>query len=241
MKKSNSKSISQSVQTVFCFFDETGLLNSPRDKFFGVGMIKISKPEELYLEMKYLRDRLKFYDELKWHDIYRKNTPIMNQFIDLFFNYGKARFSCYIFKKTDLDLKKHFNSDLYRAYQSFACMQVCSNLSKNESAVLLMDDLNTPRNLKFEQNIKKKINNKFNRNAAYGVCRAYSKGVELIQLTDLFLGAVCYDFKLAEKLISGPGIHKKVVLDHMRKKSNIKSFVCDVRTKNVDIWIFKTK
>ena len=101
----------QIINPVFCFFDETGLLNSPRDKYFGVGMIKIKKPEELYLKMKSLRDKLGFYDELKWHDIYTKNAPVMNQFLDLFFDYDKATFSSYIFYKSDLNLKKHFKSE----------------------------------------------------------------------------------------------------------------------------------
>jgi len=67
-------------------------------------------------------------------------------------------------------------------------MQVCSNLSDNECAILIMDDLSTPRDFIFEQNVRSKINKSMGRNAAYGVCRMYSKGVELIQLTDIMLG-----------------------------------------------------
>lgn len=227
------------AQTTFCFFDETGLLNSPRDKYFGVGMIKIQKPEELYSKMKSLRDRLKYYDELKWHDIYTKNAPIMNQFIDLFFEYNKARFSCYVFQKSDLDLKKHFDGNLYSAYVSLASMQICSNLPKSESAILIMDDMNTPNGFAFEKKIKSRINKKLGRNAAYGACRLYSKGVELIQLTDLFLGAICYDYKIKNGLITGPGLAKKSVLEHIKQKSGIKDFTVDVRTSNLDIWKFK--
>lgn len=232
---------SPDYQTVFCFFDETGLLNSPRDKFFGVGMIKIHKPEELYLQMKHLRDKSQFYDELKWSNIYTRNVPEINKFIDLFFEYGKAQFSCYIFPKNELDLKKHFSGNLYLAYQAFAAMEVCANLNRNESAILLMDDLSTPQHIKFEQNIRKKINanNKFKRNAAYGVCRVYSKGVELIQLTDILLGAVCYDFKRTAGLISGPGLAKSSVLAHLLKRAKVKSLAQDVKTKNMDVWVFK--
>lgn len=236
-----AKSNTTDIQTTFCFFDETGLLNSPRDRFFGVGMIKIQHPEDLYLKMKELRDKLKFYDELKWSEIYTRNAPVMNQFIDLFFNYGEAQFSCYIFKKNDIDLNKHFKGNLYDAYQAFASMEVCANLNKNESAILIMDDLSTPISITFERNIKKRINTKFQRNAAYGVVRMYSKGVELIQLTDLLLGAVCYDFKRDAGLIPGPGVAKSSVLDHLKKKSKIKSLATDVNKNNINVWVFKVK
>lgn len=224
--------------TQFCFFDETGLLNSPRDKFFGVGMIKIHMPENVYLKMKKLRDQIGFYDEIKWSGIYTKNAPVMNQFIDLFFDYGKARFSCYIFKKTDLEIRKYFHGDLYSAYESLATMQVCANLSTNESAVLIMDDLSTPSD-KFEQNIKRKINSQSKRNAAYGVIRTYSKGTELIQMADLLLGAVCYDFKRSAGLIPGPGLAKSSVLEHLLQKVNVPTFTSDINSASFRVWTFK--
>ena len=212
----------------FCFFDETGLLNSPRDKFFGVAMIKIQNPEELYEDMKILRDKLHFYDEIKWNSIYTKNAPVMKQFIDLFFNHKKAKFSCYIFKKIDLDLQKHFGGNLYAAYQSFACMQVCANLRRTDSAILIMDDLSIPKNMPFESNIKRKINqnSKFTNKPALGVIRAYSKGVEIIQLTDLILGAVSYEFKLNAGLIPGPGAAKKDVPSSARIPQNSPFWPC---------------
>lgn len=236
------KDTSQPItQTVFCFFDETGLLNSSRDKFFGVGMIKIQKPEELYLKIKHLRDELAFYDELKWHDIYTKNAPIMNKFVDLFFEYGKAKFSCYIFQKSDLDLKQHFDGNLYSAYLGLANMQICSNLNANESAVLIMDDLSTPRDFVFESKLKQKINRKLERNAAYGVCRFYSKGVELIQLTDIMLGAVSYDYKIKNGLITGPGVAKRSVLDHFKSRSGLSDLTNDVNSTLLNLWKFKPR
>ncbi len=226
----------------FCFFDETGLLNSPRDKFFGVAMIKVQKPEELFEAIKQLRDELSFYDEIKWSKIYNKNAPVINKFVDLFFTYDKAKFSCYIFKKSDLDLKEHFNGNLYSAYTSFAAMQVCANLGRKESAMLIMDDLSVPKGTQFEALVKRKINRnqKFEHNPALGVIRAYSKGVEMIQLADLLLGAVAYEFKLNAGLIPGPGDAKKSVLSNVIKKARVKSLASDVKTSNLDVWVFKT-
>lgn len=232
------KLVSSNPVTQFCFFDETGLLNSRRDKFFGVGMIKIHMPENLYLKMKKLRDSLRFYDEIKWNGIYTKNAPVMIDFIDLFFEYGRARFSCYIFKKSDLEIKKHFGGNLYSAYESLATMQVCANLNKDESAILIMDDLSTPSD-KFEQNIKRKVNSQLQRNAAYGVMRVYSKGSELIQLADLMLGAVCYDFKRNADLIPGPGLAKTSVLEYLMQRVGVETFTNDYSSATFRVWTFK--
>lgn len=226
--------------TTFCFFDETGLLNSPRDKFFAVGMVKINKPEELYLPIKQLRDKFHMYDEIKWSNVQKRDLPFYKALIQLFTDHRTAKFSCYIFKKRELDLKEHFNGDLFVAYQSFAVMQVCANLTKAESAILVMDDLNTGE-LVLEQNIKRKINRKFDRNAVYGVCRLYSKGVELIQLNDLILGAIAYGLKVENGLIPDPGKAKLELLAHIKKAAGIKNTQDDLASSKVNIWHFKTK
>lgn len=227
--------------TVFCFFDETGLLNSSRDKFFAVGMIKITKPETLYLPIKALRDKYHMYDEIKWSNVSRRDADFYSELLALFMKHPNARFSCYIFRKTDLDLKKHFDGDLYRAYQSFAVMQICSNLRQTESAVIMMDDLSTPSNINLEQNIKTKVNKKKERRAVHGVCRVYSSGMELIQLNDLILGAIVYGLKIDNKLISDPGKAKLELLEKITKISKIKKFDKDHQNDKFDIWHFKPK
>lgn len=204
-------------------------------------MIKIDKPEELYLEIKRLRDKEQFYDEIKWSRIYNKNVKVYQKMLELFFDHATAKFSCYVFPKTEIDLKRHFNKDLYAAYQAFAAMQVQANLGKEESVILLMDDMNTPTSVKLEANIKRKVNTKFNRNAVYGVCRVYSKGVELIQLADLLLGAVAYDFKIKYKALNDPGKAKSSVLNHVKRLSGIKDFTVDPATRKMNVWTFKAK
>ncbi len=104
-----------------------------------------------------------------------------------------------------------------------------------------MDDISTPPTVNLEANIKRRVNSKLNRSAVYGVCRMYSKGVELIQLADLLLGAVAYDFKLKNKLIPGPGLAKRAVLKHLKELSGIHDFTSDQATKKMNVWTFKSK
>jgi len=238
--KGGSKNL-QKLKTSFSFFDETGLLRSARDPFFAVGMIKCVDPYKLYSKIKVVRDKNHFYDELKWNEIYYKNEPLIKKFIDAFHEEGDVNFSCTVFKKNELDLQKHFSGDLWRAYESFTVMELEGNIGRNEIVAVLADDVSTPADLEFEKNVRDRINKRFGRLAVHGVCRVYSKGVELIQLADLLLGSVIYDFKLKDKLIPKPSKAKRKVLNHLKKVSGVPDFAKDVRNDKFNIWIFKPK
>lgn len=70
------------AKSSFCFMDETGLINSPTDKFFAIGIIKISRPEKIYNKIRKLRQRLNYNEELKRSNINRttaKGHLILNQ------------------------------------------------------------------------------------------------------------------------------------------------------------------
>jgi hypothetical protein len=178
---------------------------------------------------------------MKWNWIYYKNAPLMNKFIDIFLTERKVNFSCTIFKKNELDLQKHFSGDLWRAYESFSIIELEGNIGINESVAVLADDVSAPPNLEFEKHVRDRINKKFSRLAVHGICRVYSKGVELIQLTDLLLGAIIYDLKLREKLIPKPSKAKQKVLSHLKRASGISDFAKDVRNSKFNVWIFKPK
>lgn len=228
-------------KTSFCFFDETGLLRSTRDPFFAVGMIKCENPYKLYLKIKTIRDKHHFYDEMKWNAIYYKNASLLNEFINIFHNEQSATFSCTIFRKNELHFQKYFSGDLWKAYESFTVMELESNIGKNEIVVVLADDLSTPANLEFEKHVRDRINKKFDRLAVHGVCRVYSKGVELIQLTDVILGAIIYDFKLKDNLIPNPSKAKRKVLNHLREVAGIQKFYKGIKNKRFNVRVFNPK
>jgi hypothetical protein len=120
-------------------------------------------------------------------------------------------------------------------------MQLSSNIAKDEHAIVLMDDMSTPLSVKFEKNIKGRVNRSQSRQAVLGATRVYSKGVELIQLADLLLGGVVYDLKIENNRIKSPGEHKRDTLKLLKKRSGVKTFTCDVSTNQLNIWHFKTK
>src|SRR3990167_2593785 len=64
------------IITPFCFLDETGLLNSERDRFFSIGMVKCSRPYEMLTEIEKIRHRQNYTEEAKWQKIFPNNLPI---------------------------------------------------------------------------------------------------------------------------------------------------------------------
>ena len=96
----------------------------------------------------------------------------------------------------------------------------------------MADYIDTPKNIRFEVNLKHKINEKMKRLAIGGIHRIDSKGLNLIQIVDLFLGAVVYEYKMENKLVTGDKnkikvmklILKKLKRDSFLKGSNRKRF-----------------
>jgi len=75
----------RNIKTPVCFFDETGRLNNPIDRFFILGMVKSLRPHKLNNFIKKIRDKNHFYDEIKWNKVNKRNLDIMKIIIDNFF------------------------------------------------------------------------------------------------------------------------------------------------------------
>jgi len=70
------------IKTPFCFLDETGLLNSERDRFFSIGMIKCPRPYEMLTNCK--KDLLEFIKNKIGADKFTRDVRVENFNIKLF-------------------------------------------------------------------------------------------------------------------------------------------------------------
>ncbi len=206
------------VKTGMFFLDETGLLRSSRDPVFVVGLIHSREPSVLTRQIQSIRDRHHWYDEMKWTAITgsNRNLDAYRRVIDAFFecNLDQARFSCIVMQKKELDLRRFFLGNVWEAYEAFAALEVRLSLFDDEVVSVLADDMSVPATVTFEQNLKRRVNEKKGRLAVTNVLRVDSKGCQLIQLADLLVGAIAYDFKL--KLGSLPETPSKAKLETLR-------------------------
>lgn len=215
------------IKTAFCFLDETGLIHSDRDKFFALGILKCNNPQELYNEIRKVRIKFRYNEELKWADLDRRiRFDMAREFFNIFLEHD-AEFNSIILDKDKLDFKKHYNNDLNKVYRNFtiALLKLLIGKVPNEVLVVLADDYFTPDGTDLEITIKKFINDHYKKFIIAGVCQIDSKSSDLLQLTDLILGFILYDLKRQEGIIKAHGKRgefKRKFLNFVYQKLNVK-------------------
>lgn len=215
------------IKTCFCFLDETGLLRSDRDEFFALGIIKCCYPHKLYNQIRKIRYKYNYHEELKWANIDRKiRFTIAREFFNIFLK-EDVIFNCLILNKKELDFKKYFNDNLYKVYSNFtvALLKLIIGKTPDEVINVLVDDYFSPDGTDLEIKIKNIINDHYQKFIISGVCQIDSKASDILQMTDLILGAILYDLKKQKGLIEGQGTYKRKFLNFLYQKLNIhKSF-----------------
>lgn len=217
----------KSIWTKFCFLDESGSLNNPKDPFFTVGFIKCSQPYYLQSKIIYERQKRNFHDEMHFNKLSKNNLEFCKFALDAFFSTRSLSFASYSLDKQGEYFNQEFSSDPWKAYESISIRVLEAGISPSEIIIVNADYVSVPDNVRFEVNVKRKINEKLNRLAVAGVCRFNSKSNDLLQLTDLMVGAINYDLKLATRVILSGDKYKRRFLEHLKNNLGIadKSFL----------------
>lgn len=227
------------IWTKFCFLDETGTLSDQTDQYFTVGILKMSQPYYLQSRIFYERSKIGFYDEVKFNKLSKNNIGFAKTAIDALFETRSISFYSYsISTKSDYYLKR-FDKNPWMAYEQITRKLLDAALSQQEIIILIADYVTTPKEIRFEVEVKKKFNQFKGRLALAGVCRFDSKSNDLLQLVDLLIGAVTYDIKFAKKLVDGSK-SKLEVVSYLKGKLGADSFLKGFKNHNFNIFVDKT-
>lgn len=227
------------IWTKFCFLDETGSLSSQIDQYFTVGILKMSQPYYLQSKLYFERSRVRFYDELKFNKLSKNNIGFAKTVIDALFETRSVWFYSYtIGTKSDYYLRT-FDKNPWAAYEQITLKLLDAALSKQEIIILIADYVTTPKDIRFEVEVKKNFNQNKKRLALAGVCRFDSKSNDLLQLVDLLIGAVTYDIKFKKGLVSGSR-HKLEIVDYLKNKLGANFFLNGFKNHNFNIFVDKT-
>jgi hypothetical protein len=210
------------VKHAFAFLDETGTLHAARDPFFAVGLLRCREPYALLRPLQRMRDREKFYDEMKWNKVSGKKMPILQTAVDVFFGCGDASFSAFVVDKQKHDLMARFGGQ-FEAYDAVARQVVKGSIRRGEVLWVVADEYSTPPKVTFEENVRDYVNRGVRRQAVAGVCRMRSSGVDLLQLCDILLGAVVFEQKVALGLARYKP--KRELLEYVRQKTGATTFI----------------
>lgn len=208
--------LEKKVKTPVCFFDETGLLHNDVDKFFILGMVKCLRPHQLASFVQRLRDKNHFYDEIKWKKVNAKNFFIMKHLINAFFTTKNTSFYCIVLHKDNMDFEKYFNNDFFKAYQSFTTLLLKKSIHEDEMVSVIADHYSTPDKDEFETKVRNYVNDHSQKMCVHSVVRIHSKGSDIVQVADLLMGAVNYEFKLKNNLIDNPSKAKVELLAYLK-------------------------
>jgi hypothetical protein len=199
------------------YLDETGLLHSPTDRVFGLGLVVSPNVNKLHRQLIWLRDKMNFHNEFKFRDVTSHNILYYKDFISEFFKCPHTTFLGIIYDKNDVQIK-----DARKAYNAF-CGSIIADFINTLSAkdttdyiTLLADDVSSPKDDHFEKEITRKIKLKTRRQAVNSIIRLESHAVTEIQLCDVLIGTVAYAYKVQFGIITRPNKQKIELVKHVQ-------------------------
>lgn len=231
----------KSIWTKFCFLDESGSLNNPRDPFFTVGFIKCSQPYYLQSKVLYERQKRNFFDEMHFNKLSKNNIDFAKFSLDSLLATRSLWFHSYSLDKTGDYFNREFSAEPWQAYEDISIRVLEPAIPNNEILIVLADYITTPKSIKFEINVKRKINEKLKRLAIAGVCRFNSKSNDLLRITDLIIGAINYNLKLSTGLILSGYKYKRRFSEYFKEIIGLKdrNFIGGFRSHIFNIFIDK--
>ncbi len=223
------------IWTPFCFMDESGTLGVKSNPFFTIGIIKCSQPYFLQQAIRSVREKNNFWWELKFNGLNIAKTNVALKVLDAFFETKSIAFSSYTIDKRSDYFHKEFDDNPFVAYEQITKHLLEGILKKNEVLIVLADDLVSPKKNKFEINVKNQVNKKFGRLAIAGVCRLDSRTNDLLQMTDLLIGAINYELLLKDGVLKKASKNKEKFIKHLKNNLGTEALTENFRTSNFNI------
>jgi hypothetical protein len=211
------------------FLDETGLLR--RDRYFGIGILKLADASVLMRQLQRLRDQYDFHDELHWAGFDKaaararpRSVEFAKAVIDVFFEVDDAHFCCHIADRQGGDITAQFRGHRHAgelAYERLASAVLGEVVGKSEVVSVLADRRSTSPAVAFERQVLRSVNDARERLAVASVCRIDSRSTDALQAVDLLLGAAAFDLRRGD---DDKESQKRMLLMHLLDRCDCASF-----------------
>jgi hypothetical protein len=184
--------------TATIYLDESGVIKT--DRFFGIGCLRTADESRLTRALHRHRQVLNYRDELHWSRFGKAAARHGAAFdmairaLDSFFELDDVSFCCMLFNRENGDLARSYGNG-WKAYEGLSRSALTMAIGKHEVVSVLADHIDTPAHVRFEEDVRGAVNRTMGRLAVTGITRVHSHAADGLQLADLLLGAVMFDFR----------------------------------------------
>lgn len=201
-----------------CFFlDESGAI--AKDRFFSVGLLKLREPSSVLTAVQRYRDRTHFYDEFHFTEVRPDSLSVYKGVIDELATSDDLEFWCFVSDRDVADPVQRWQTH-WMAYEKMAEQLMVAASRPYELASAVADTYSTPDHVSFERDVRKRVNQRFDRCAIASLYRSDSKAMDGLQVVDLLTGAVTFEFRQAAGL-AGRNSPKAQLARHVRESFEI--------------------
>jgi len=199
-----------------------------------------------------LRNNKRF--EMKFDNLKLSLQPHYKKMVDIFFSDKENRFSAMVIDKDESNFDEAYINDAWEAYTGYSATLVLREMRnlQNDKLCLIVDEITKPKSKAFslEETFLSKLEFKTKKDQAvdftniFGAISIESHSNALMQLSDVLLGAVMYDFKKKNELISAMMERKKEELvKKIRETISIDNLAREDFTKHSPVYfsVFEAK
>lgn len=258
------------MKNYFGFIDETGVLQADiKQRFFGLGLLKLDDTAEFYnalskyyhkiisnIEAKRINRIRELPSNIEKKDILglvRENKRFEFKFnkvddvslsdymglIDLYSQFPNNYFCSLVIDKDDplFDFRGYFK-EAWGAYIGYSKTLVRCNAKDQENIAVIADYVNMPHNSTkyFERELNMVT-------GVYNSCRVESDASLYIQMVDVLLGCIVYDFKIKNgMMVEDKEYSKTKLLNYLKEKYKVDNFAKNQtihKPNYLSVWSFK--
>lgn len=173
------------------FLDETGTIS--QDRFFAVGLVKLTEPARLTRAISKFRDQKHWYREIHFTELKPSSLEMYWEIVDISVDSG-LEFFCFVADRQTADPIVRFGSP-WDAYARLAEQLVVAAIHPGELVSIMADNYSTPDHVRFEETLRSNVNRRLNRLGVVSACRLDSRSCDGLQVADLLTSAVAHEFR----------------------------------------------
>ncbi|MBU3925179.1 DUF3800 domain-containing protein [Patescibacteria group bacterium] len=209
--------MNQNTYNIYC--DESSIENC-QNKYMIIGALFMKRElrDELKNKIKDLKKKYGYRGEIKWNKTSKKLLPLYKEIIDLFIDYGQdvLQYHCIKIDRFKIKYKIYHNNDIEEGFYKFYYQLLKNKFKDNCSYYLFLDYKPTKskkRVVVLEHYLKYRISN-YSNSKIKSVQAQHSDKNVLIQIADLFTGAVNFEVNSVDKISES----KKELIKYLAEK-----------------------